>query len=81
MLNDRMLPWYEEHGVPWLRILTGRGSEYCGNREHHEFALYLARIFHASRTPGQNHSVFDADEHPASELAELFQFALGVAII
>ena len=41
MLNDRVLPWYEEHGVPWLRILTGRGSEYCGNREHHEFALYL----------------------------------------
>ena len=41
MLNDRVLPWYEEHGVPWLRILTGWGSEYCGNREHHEFALYL----------------------------------------
>jgi hypothetical protein len=31
----------------------------------------LARIFHASRTPGQNHSVFDADEHPARELPEL----------
>jgi transposase InsO family protein len=41
MLNDRVLPWYEEHGVPLLRILTDRGSEYCGNREHHEFALYL----------------------------------------
>jgi phosphoglycolate phosphatase len=31
----------------------------------------LARIFHAFRTHGQNHSVFDADEHPARELAEL----------
>ena len=41
MLNDRVLPWYEENGVPLLRILTDRGSEYCGNREHHEFALYL----------------------------------------
>ena len=36
-----MLPWYEEHGVPLLRILTDRGSEYCGNRERHEYALYL----------------------------------------
>jgi len=41
MLNDRVLPFYEQHDVPLLRILTDRGSEYCGNREHHEFALYL----------------------------------------
>jgi len=41
MLNDRVLPWYEEQGMPLLRILTDRGSEYCGNREHHEYALYL----------------------------------------
>lgn len=41
MLNDRVLPFYEEQGVPLLRILTDRGSEYCGNRESHEFALYL----------------------------------------
>ena len=26
---------------PLLRVLTDRGSEYCGNREHHEYALYL----------------------------------------
>lgn len=41
MLNDRVLPWFDEQGVPLLRILTDRGSEYCGNREHHEYALYL----------------------------------------
>jgi transposase InsO family protein len=40
-LNDRVLPLFEEHGVPLLRILTDRGSEYCGNRESHEYALYL----------------------------------------
>lgn len=40
-LNDRVLPFFEEHGVQMLRILTDRGSEYCGNRETHEFALYL----------------------------------------
>jgi transposase InsO family protein len=25
-----------------LRILTDRGTEYCGTREHHEYQLYLA---------------------------------------
>jgi transposase InsO family protein len=42
MLNDRVLPFYEEKGVPLLRVLTDRGTEYCGNREHHEYQLYLA---------------------------------------
>jgi transposase InsO family protein len=42
MLNDRVLPFYEEKAVPLLRILTDRGTEYCGNREHHEYQLYLA---------------------------------------
>lgn len=41
MLNDRVLPFFEEHNIPLLRILTDRGSEYCGNRETHEYALYL----------------------------------------
>lgn len=41
MLNDRVLPFFEEHGVQLLRILTDRGTEYCGNRESHEYALYL----------------------------------------
>ena len=42
MLNDRVLPFFEEQDVPLLRILTDRGTEYCGQREHHEFQLYLA---------------------------------------
>lgn len=41
LLNDRVVPLFEEHGVPLLRILTDRGTEYCGNRETHEYALYL----------------------------------------
>ena len=40
-LNDRVIPFFEEHQVPLLRVLTDRGSEYCGNRESHEYALYL----------------------------------------
>ena len=42
MLNDRVLPMYEESKIPLLRILTDRGTEYCGAREHHEYQLYLA---------------------------------------
>jgi transposase InsO family protein len=42
MLNDRVLPFFEEHGIGLLRILTDRGTEYCGAREHHEYELYLA---------------------------------------
>jgi len=42
LLNDRVVPWYEEHDAKLLRILTDRGTEYCGNRERHEYQLYLA---------------------------------------
>jgi len=42
MLNDRVLPFFEEHDVPLLRVLTDRGSEYCGNLERHEYELYCA---------------------------------------
>jgi transposase InsO family protein len=42
MLNDSVLPWFEEQGVPLLRILTDRGTEYCGKVEHHAYQLYLA---------------------------------------
>jgi transposase InsO family protein len=42
MLNDRVLPFYEEHGLPMLRILTDRGTEYCGRADQHDYQLYLA---------------------------------------
>jgi transposase InsO family protein len=42
LLNDRVLPFFEEHEIPLLRVLTDRGTEYCGQREHHEYELYLA---------------------------------------
>ena len=41
-LNDRVLPLFEEHGVRLMRILTDRGTEYCGNPESHDYQLYLA---------------------------------------
>jgi transposase InsO family protein len=41
-LNDKVLPFFEENNVALLRVLTDRGTEYCGAREHHEYQLYLA---------------------------------------
>jgi transposase InsO family protein len=42
LLNDRVLPWFEEQDVRLLRILTDRGTEYCGSIQNHEYQLYLA---------------------------------------
>ena len=42
ILNDRVLPFFEEHGIVLCRVLTDRGTEYCGNPEHHDYELYLA---------------------------------------
>ena len=41
LLNDRVLPFFEEHGMSLLRMLTDRGTEYCGKVERHDYALYL----------------------------------------
>ena len=41
LLNDRVIPFFQQKELPMLRILTDRGTEYCGKREHHEYQLYL----------------------------------------
>jgi len=42
MLNDQVVPFFDQHQVKLMRILTDRGTEYCGAREHHEYQLYLS---------------------------------------
>ena len=42
LLNDRVVPFFEEHGIPLSRVLTDRGTEYCGQPDRHEYELYLA---------------------------------------
>lgn len=42
ILNDKVLPFFEHHQLPMLRILTDRGTEYCGKVEQHDYQLYLA---------------------------------------
>ncbi len=59
ILNDTVLPFFEDQGILLLRVLTDRGAEYCGRREHHEYELYLAveNIDHSktkARSPQSN---------------------------
>src|SRR6478609_4268837 len=42
LLNDQVIPFYDEHGVVLQRVLTDRGTEYCGSHDRHEYELYLA---------------------------------------
>ena len=42
LLNDRVVPFFDAHEVKLSRMLTDRGTEYCGNPERHEYELYLA---------------------------------------
>lgn len=42
LLNDRVLPFYEAQGLPVLRVLTDRGTEYCGRPDTHDYELFLA---------------------------------------
>ena len=41
ILNDRVVPFYDEHGIRLCRVLTDRGTEFCGSQSH-EYELYLA---------------------------------------
>ena len=42
LLNDKVLPFYESQELSLLRILTDRGTEYCGSLQEHSYELYLA---------------------------------------
>lgn len=41
ILNDRVLPFFDEQQIPLLRVLTDRGTEFKGRPENHEYELYL----------------------------------------
>jgi transposase InsO family protein len=42
LLNDKVIPFFNEQGIALLRMLTDRGTEYCGKVENHAYQLYLA---------------------------------------
>ena len=41
-LNDRVVPFFDAQEVKLSRVLTDRGTEYCGAPERHEYELHLA---------------------------------------
>jgi transposase InsO family protein len=41
-MNDRVVPFFDEHEIAVSRVLTDRGTEFCGKPESHEYELYLA---------------------------------------
>lgn len=41
ILNDRVLPFFESHMIPVMRVLTDRGTEFCGSPEKHLYELFL----------------------------------------
>lgn len=65
LLNDRVIPFFEEEQVPLLRMLTDRGSEYKGSREHHEYELYLS-------IEGMEHSMTKAYHPQTNGICERF---------
>jgi transposase InsO family protein len=42
LLNDQVVPFFDAHEVPLNRMLTDRGTEYCGSPDTHPYELYLA---------------------------------------
>ena len=42
VLNDQVLPFFDQQEIPVLRMLTDRGTEFNGRPENHEYELYLS---------------------------------------
>jgi transposase InsO family protein len=42
LLNDRVIAFFDKYGIPLLRILTDRGTEFCGKPDTHDYELFLA---------------------------------------
>ena len=78
MRNDRVLPFFEEQGIVVSRVLTDRGTAYCGNQQSHEYELDLAveNIDHSrtkARSPQTNGI---CERFNKTLLAEFYQVAL-----
>ncbi len=41
LLNDRVLPFYDHHGIRVHRVLTDNGPELCGRQDSHPYELFL----------------------------------------
>ena len=81
VLNDRVIPFFEAHELPISRVLTDRGTEYCGRPESHEYELYLAveNIDHTrtkARSPQSEEDRERSSRKPTNGIAERFHRTL-----
>ena len=53
ILNDRVVPFYDEHGIRLSRVLTDRGTEFCG---YPKPPIIYASVF-GLRRPNQTRSL------------------------
>jgi hypothetical protein len=42
LLNSRVIPFFEENGLPLSQVLTDRGREFCGAAPKHRYEFYLS---------------------------------------
>jgi transposase InsO family protein len=40
-LNDKVLPFFDDEQIRMLRVITDRGTEYCGKQAQHPYQLFL----------------------------------------
>ena len=75
LLNDRVIPFSEEQAIPLQRVLTDRGTEYCGAHDRHECELDLAveDIDH-TRTKAKSPQTTDVIDKRLLAKSELFLF-------
>ena len=60
-----MASFFDNHGISLLRVLTDRGTEYCGKIENHSYQLYLA-------TEDIDHSKTKANSPQTNGICERF---------
>ncbi len=77
LLNDRVLPFFAEHAMGIIRILTDRGTEYCGKLEIHDYQLYLAlnNIEHTKTTARHPQTNGICERFHKTILQEFYQVA------
>lgn len=79
LLNDRVLPYYASQGLPVLRILTDRWTEYCGKVESHDYQLNLAinDIDHTKTKAMSPHTNGICEQFQRTILQEFYQLTFS----
>ena len=82
LLNDRVIPFFEGHHIHLLRVLTDGGNEYCGNRESHEYELYLSMegIEHAKTRALSRQTAGVCERFQRTVLTEFYQVAFRTKV-